>query len=182
MVRNIMEQAFARYVNRVSVDKTIEHEQERPDIMCELGYRYVKGALVPSGAENALEAWEDPYQPMVIAGSRMPHVPLVDVSKGDAALSTLDLVKQNFLLITTDESSGWMDAAQSQSIPMDVHVITEQSSPIRDHSSRIKELYRMENGEAVLVRPDGHIAWRGLAEVSDPKMTLETVLKQVLWK
>ena len=176
-----MHQAFARYVNRVAEDKSVPHQKELPDIICELGYRYVRGALIPSTSESADEAWEDPHHPSVISGSRMPHVSLMDVSHNNKVLSTLDLVRRNFVLIAADHSSPWVDAVKSQKIAVDFYIISENSTPIRDPSGQFQELYQLKEGEAVLIRPDGHIAWRGVAEERDPSTTLKTVLKQVLF-
>ena len=180
VVNNIMHQAFSRYVNRVAEDKTIPHDKELPDIICELGYRYVRGALIPSSSVDASKAWEDPHHPGVIAGSRIPHVSLVDVSRNDEALSTLDLVRRTFVLIAVDQTSPWVDAAKSQRVPVDAYIICENSTPIRDLGGRFQELCKIEKGEAILIRPDGHIAWRGVVKNLDPDTTLKTVLKQVL--
>jgi hypothetical protein len=62
VVKNIVDQAHARYINRVAPQKSSAEGDlvpEVPDIVCEIGYRYVQGALVSDdgGFESEKELW-----------------------------------------------------------------------------------------------------------------------------
>lgn len=156
----IVQQAFSRLVARVLPDKSIPHDEEHPDDVCELGYRYTDGAFVYDKDDSRSETWEDPRQPSALPGVRMPHLMLKSRSLEDSTLSTLDLVKNNFVLLTTSESSPWIHAASAQRIRIDAYWISPSSSPFYDPNGKFKILYRLQDDGAVLVRPDGLIAWR----------------------
>lgn len=151
-----VQQAFARLVSRVLHGKRYEHEPELPDIMCELGYRYTEGAFCPTDDANFSKSVEDPYKPYVLPGGRLSHVAL---TSAQGQLSSLDLIKQNFLLFTTETDSPWLEAAKNQIMPIDAFAINA-SSTYRDRNGAATEIWRLAGGEALLVRPDGIIAWR----------------------
>jgi hypothetical protein len=97
-----MQQAYSRFQKRVRREKP--DEEELPDIVCEIGYRYPTGAFIESGAPSGL--WEDPYAPLVAPGCQFPHVELVD--ERGVSLSTLDLIHTNFVLVAAENSSLWI--------------------------------------------------------------------------
>jgi len=151
-----VQQAFARLVSRVFHGKGYDHEPELPDIMCELGYRYTEGAICPTENVNSSKSVEDPYKPYVLPGGRLPHVAL---TSAQGQLSSLDLVKQNFVLFTTETDSPWLEAAKKQIMPIDAFTINA-SSTYSDRNGAATETWKLTSGEALLVRPDGIIAWR----------------------
>lgn len=172
-----VEQAFSRLVNRVYHGKGFTAQKEIPDIRCELGYKYVKGALIPQPGDDKDET-EDPFSPTVQAGARLPHVK-VEAATGT---STLDLIKQHFVLLTVDSESPWLKAAQSQRIPIDGYAVTNSSSGVKDITGRAGKVLKLKAGEALLVRPDAHIAWRADARDGDHSETLRSVLASILGK
>ncbi|KAI4719308.1 hypothetical protein E4T48_04412 [Aureobasidium sp. EXF-10727] len=151
-----MNQAFSRLVNRVFRDRSSESVKELPDLVCELGYRYAQDT-VDSGVESD---FEDPHEPLVLAGCRLPHVWLI--GENGKRVSSLDLVKRNFVLLTVDVKSPWMEAAGSQRIPVDAYAINASSNPYRESERSAKEVWKLQEDEALLVRPDGIIAWRAV--------------------
>ncbi|KAL6355659.1 hypothetical protein LRP88_11263 [Fusarium phalaenopsidis] len=154
-------QAYSRFQNRVVVQHPAA--PEAPDVAIELGYRYPKGAFVPEeGHQVPKELYDDPYQPTAVPGSRFPHVFLRDTTNPGNKISTIDLVKRNFLLVTIDPDSPWIQAASGSPIALDVHTLNATSTPYRDLEGAVEEKCRLKVGEAILVRPDGFIAWRGL--------------------
>ncbi|KAL2672503.1 hypothetical protein Neosp_013215 [[Neocosmospora] mangrovei] len=153
-------EAYSRFQNRVVVQHPAA--PEAPDVAIELGYRYPKGAFVPEeGHQVPKELYDDPYQPTAVPGSRFPHVFLRDTNNPGKKISTIDLVKRNFLLITIDPDSPWIQAATNSTIDLDVHTLNATSTPYRDLEGAVEEKCRLKVGEAILVRPDGFIAWRG---------------------
>ena len=105
------------------------------------------------GARLELEWQElDPAEVMVYRqtsapGARAPHVWLED------GRSTLDWFGRGFVLLRlgadAPEGSGFSDAASRLGIPLDV-VSCNEAQVLRQYRRRL-----------VLVRPDGHVAWRG---------------------
>jgi 2-polyprenyl-6-methoxyphenol hydroxylase-like FAD-dependent oxidoreductase len=111
----------------------------------QLGYRYAGSPIVV--ADGTPEPPDDPtvYQPSTWPGARAPHHWL------SAGRSTLDLFGRGFVLVAQAGTSGeaFMAAAGRLNIPLQVF---EATSP------DLAALYEMP---LVLVRPDGHVAWRG---------------------
>ncbi|THX83534.1 hypothetical protein D6D05_03504 [Aureobasidium pullulans] len=173
-----MHQAFSRLVNRVFHGKGLECEKELPDLVCELGYRYTSGTIVPSDENDMERSHEDPHDPYVLPGGRLPHVWLIDVD--GEKLSSLDLVKRNFVLFTTDVGSPWLQASEKQSIAIDAYPINSLSQPYLDVEDSTKKVWKMEDGEALLVRPDGIIAWKAPRMTSGHDEQLAEALRIVL--
>lgn len=172
-----VEQAFSRLVNRVYHGKGFTAQKEIPDICCELGYKYNKGALIAQPGDDNDES-EDPFSPTVQAGSRLPHVKIEAV----AGTSTLDLIKQHFVLLTVDPESPWLEAAQTQGIPIDAYAITNSGSDVKDVTGRADQVLKLKAGEALLVRPDAHIAWKADARDGGHSESLKGVLASILSK
>lgn len=94
---------------------------------------------------------ETGYRPSGRPGVRAPHFRLADGS------STLDLVGPGFNLLVTGNEELW----RKEAADLTVHCVRS-------------EQWEQACGEAVLVRPDGHIAWR--ADGGD----LQTALRRAL--
>ncbi|EKG21575.1 Monooxygenase FAD-binding protein [Macrophomina phaseolina MS6] len=156
-----VEQAYIRYANRVSKDPKAPHEEELPDGTVELGYHYPDGASVCESDENENEKfWEDPYAPTATPGSRQPHVFLPRNGKD---LSTLDLVKRNFVILSVGAGSPWNVAASKQDVPVDAYGVFDGSKEALGPTGRFSEVCGLKKGQALLVRPDGFVAWRAPA-------------------
>ncbi|KAH7136762.1 FAD binding domain-containing protein [Dactylonectria estremocensis] len=174
-----MRQAFSRLQKRVL--RTTPDEPELPDIVCELGYRYPTGAsLHDQEVASSKSLYEDPFSPLAIAGSRFPHVIITDTTAPDRKLSTLDLIKTNFVLFATEPSSPWIDAAKNMALSVDTHGLNESSSPLRDEDGSLRSVARISEGEALLVRPDGFIAWKAKVVVEGHQEALKSALRQIL--
>ncbi|GGD95489.1 FAD-dependent monooxygenase [Paenibacillus nasutitermitis] len=113
-------------------------------------------------------------------GTRAPHLWLEQ--KGQP-ISTIDLFNKNFVLIT-DEHSPWVHTAQYVSaelnnLPIDVFTIGQTGS-LQDPENLWHKIYRISAGGAVLIRPDGFVAWRSGQE-ENLNGTLLSVMKQLLF-
>ncbi|GKZ36600.1 hypothetical protein AbraIFM66950_007753 [Aspergillus brasiliensis] len=179
---SIMQQAFSRLVNRVLEDKSIVHDEELPDDVCELGYCYRNGAFDYSNVvdKGTSKPWNNPHKPNAVAGARLPHIKLVDHTSNDKVISSHDLVRVNFVLLTADPFSPWLPAAAAQAVTVDAFELSQSSDAIADPGGQFKKLCSMDHGEAILVRPDGLIAWRGKASSAGHSETLAAVLSKVL--
>ena len=95
------------------------------------------------------------------AGARAPHVWLKD------GRSTLDLFGRGFVLLRlaadTLDVQPLLAAARSRGVPVRVEDLDEQ--PVLDVYEK----------KLVLVRPDGHVSWRGDALPADPLALVDTI-------
>jgi 2-polyprenyl-6-methoxyphenol hydroxylase-like FAD-dependent oxidoreductase len=120
-----------------------------------LGYRYADSpAIVPDGTP---EPPDDPNQlvPATWPGSRLPHAWLPD------GRSTLDLVGKDFTLIvvgTEPDAPSLLGALRRTGVPVDVARCDAEV---------------LRGPRLVLVRPDGHVGWRGAADPPDAEAVVE---------
>jgi 2-polyprenyl-6-methoxyphenol hydroxylase-like FAD-dependent oxidoreductase len=131
-----------------------------------LGFRYEAGAVIPDGTAAA------PLNPRIYVpsdrpGSRFPHRWL------DAARtrSTLDWFDTGLTLVTGPLGQHWLEAARSvaarTALPLTARTLDNVHS---------KDGLHMGPKGAVLVRPDGHVAWRIPYAPPDPEHALGTAL------
>ena len=141
----------------------------------ELGFCYGNGALAPEG--TSLPTVEDPdrdYVPCARPGARAPHLWL---QRDSERIPTLDLYGDGFVLLTgTAGASAWRQAADQVSPEVDLLVFGET---VVDVDGNWRELYGVDDG-AVLIRPDGHVAWRARHALDNPARELQHVLDRVL--
>ena len=156
-------QAFTRYVLRTApwLKPTQPIDPQVNDFDIELGYLY--------GVEGAIHA--DPNTTRGMPGSRAPHVWL---SRSGQKVSTLDL-PGNFVLLTGPAGDPWSQVApavarQFGQLPVDVYRI---GWDLVDEAGCFCQAYGLSDTGAVLVRPDGFIAWRSERAVSDPRAVLQ---------
>ncbi len=124
-----------------------------------MGYRYENSPIcVPDGTPPTPD---DPktYVPTARPGSRAPHAWMAD------GRSTLDLFGRGFVLLRFAERdvAGLSNAARLAGVPVEV---------IDMRDPRIAGLYEQA---LVLVRPDGHVAWRGEQIPADAVALVDTV-------
>jgi 2-polyprenyl-6-methoxyphenol hydroxylase-like FAD-dependent oxidoreductase len=125
-----------------------------------LGYRYDGSPIVWDDDAEAPLLEVARYTPTTVPGARAPHVWLSDER------STLDLFGRGFVLVrsTPDvDTSALEDAAAECGVPLRVETIGEPA--VRDTYER----------DLVLVRPDGHVAWRGDEVPADPQAVLDRI-------
>ena len=106
------------------------------------GYRYPTNGCPPAGP-----AAITPQLLYGQPGTRAPHVPVV---RDGAAISTIDLYGPEFVLVTGDAGNGW--AAAAGELPLRV---------VRIGAPEFWTAHALPDDGALLVRPDGFVAWRG---------------------
>ncbi|MCA2185639.1 FAD-dependent monooxygenase [Nonomuraea cavernae] len=146
----------------------------------EFGTRYASGAVVPDGAvPPAVDDSYADYRQSATPGCRAPHLWL---GRGDGRLSTLDLFGPRFTLLTTRAGDDWRLgaalAAERHGVPLAAFAIGDPG--IEDDADAFTSLYGIEPTGAVLVRPDGYVAWRSPAADPDPGTVLGGVISQIL--
>ncbi|MFJ1555594.1 FAD-dependent oxidoreductase [Streptomyces mirabilis] len=129
----------------------------------EMNQRYDSSAVVQD--TGAAEEWtRDPelfHQPTTRPGAKLPHAWLVDGN--GHRLSTLDVVGKGTLTLITGLSGGlWesaaADCAEALGIPLKCVRIGAEDS--RDAYGEWRRTSEVAEDGCLLVRPDGHIAWR----------------------
>jgi putative polyketide hydroxylase len=141
------------------------------------GQIYADGAFVPDG-DAAPAPFEDPRRPSGRPGSRAPHVV---IARGGNKLSTLDLFGGGFVLLTGAHGEAWRVAAQEIAEPGGVEIGTYRIGiDIQDVEGRWPEKYGVTDTGAVLVRPDGIVAWRAAGARDAPARALSAAWAQIL--
>jgi 2-polyprenyl-6-methoxyphenol hydroxylase-like FAD-dependent oxidoreductase len=159
-----VEQAYRRYVDRV--DPALPSDGLGPtlaDTALELGAVYHSSAVIAENADEA--ALEAPEQPSGRPGTRLPHQ---WIDRGDARISTLDLVDDGFMLLAGPDAHGWRAAAERHGLSS--HVIREDG---------FLSAVGLTRQGALLLRPDGVIGWRNAAADPDPGPALAEALRRV---
>jgi 2-polyprenyl-6-methoxyphenol hydroxylase-like FAD-dependent oxidoreductase len=127
-----------------------------------LGYRYEGSPIVvPDGALPPEPEDHRLYEPSSHPGCRAPHAWLAD------GRSTLDLFGRGFVLLRLGAAAPGAgpleDAARQRGVPLEVVALAEP------------EIATLYERALVLVRPDGHVAWRGDVVPPDPLALVDTV-------
>jgi 2-polyprenyl-6-methoxyphenol hydroxylase-like FAD-dependent oxidoreductase len=140
----------------------------------ELGFHYEAGAVIPDG--TAAPTVENPvtdYVPVGRPGHRAPHVAL---RNGTGACSTLDLFETEMVLLAGPHGATWRDAAQAAAGDVPLRSWTVGAGgELTDPDGDWRALYGVGPDGAVLVRPDGHVAWRGASMAPDPRPVMAQV-------
>lgn len=157
----------------------------RPEFHSELGVifgaSYASPAVVPDGTDPpAIENPVAQYVPSARPGSRAPHVWL---QRNGERVSTQDLIGMGLALFAGERGAPWRDAAHAVStslgIPMTAYTIGADGD-IRDPEGEWVTAYGVGADGAVLVRPDGHVAWRKHSGVTSPERELEQALRGMM--
>jgi hypothetical protein len=137
-----------------------ETQLEWESLGIQLGYRYNGSPIVvPDGTPDPPDDSRD-YVPTGRPGSRAPHAWLAD------GRSTLDLFGNGFALLRFDPSTDatrLLGAAETLGVPLTLSDIDDRA---------IGDLYA---AKLAIVRPDGHVAWRGADAPDDPDAILRRI-------
>jgi 2-polyprenyl-6-methoxyphenol hydroxylase-like FAD-dependent oxidoreductase len=135
-----------------------------------LGFSYEDGAVIPDGTgRHVLRSRH--YEPSDRPGARFPHLWL-DLARRS---TTLDWFDKEFVLVAGPKADGWLEA-------------TRAVSGLRGRTVQVRQLEDAHEKEglllgprgAVLVRPDGHVAFRMPWTPADPAAELADALTQLL--
>ena len=126
-----------------------------------LGYRYEGSPICWPDGTAALPDDPRTYTPTARPGHRAPHAWLAD------GRSTLDLFGRGFTLLgfgaDATQAAPLLKAAQQRGVPVTFVDIDQPD---------IAKLYERK---FVLVRPDGHVAWRDDRMPADPMRVIDVV-------
>jgi 2,4-dichlorophenol 6-monooxygenase len=158
---------------------TLRREFQHADL--DLGYEYADSAvIVPDGSPAPPR---DPvghdYEPVARPGHRLPHAWL---RRGDERVSTQQLiVPGNWLLLAGPTGEAWVEAAKTLAadlgLALDAYLVGP-GAELDDREGAWASLRGHDDGGAVLVRPDGHVAFRGGADVTDQSTRIRAAVSQ----
>ena len=174
-----VEQAYSRYVTRSAPYLRSDDLQAiQNDLNIELGYCYHSPAVIPEGTEDGIPH-ENPRESRGKPGMRAPHVSL---ERNGEQISTLDLFGRNFALLAGPEGDPWREsgraAAKQLGIKLDIFEIDKDG--LTDSAGVFSSAYGITRSGAVLVRPDGFVAWRSKDASGASAATLARTLTSLL--
>ena len=174
-----VEQAYSRYVTRSAPYlRSDDMEAIQNDLNIELGYCYHSAAVIPDTDEKSVPH-DNPRETKARPGTRAPHVYL---ERTGQQISTLDLFGRNFALLAAADGRAWCDAgrtaAKQLKLDLDVHQIG--AAGLIDPGGNFADAYGITRTGAVLVRPDGFVAWRAKDSTGASAATVASVLASIL--
>lgn len=147
-----------------------------------LGYRYPQGAVIGTDPETPVvpERLDLSGEP----GSRAPHLA---VRHRGERISTLDLYERSLVLLSdAAEPGGWHEAAlrlaEAMAVPLTSYRVGDgpDAELTPEGDADWSAAHGTTRGGAVLVRPDGFVAWRSSGPVPDAESALRDVLTTLL--
>jgi 2-polyprenyl-6-methoxyphenol hydroxylase-like FAD-dependent oxidoreductase len=111
------------------------------------------------------------------AGGRAPHA---WVRYGGARISTLDLFDARLTLLTGPAGTPWRRAATGPAATGPPIAVLTVGTDLHPEDGTFAERYRLGTAGAVLVRPDGVVAWRQDGPAADPAAELGAAVGRAL--
>ncbi|MFN2425450.1 MAG: FAD-dependent monooxygenase [Candidatus Binatia bacterium] len=176
----------AAVTKRRELHEVIQSQAEHFDFGgLDLGFRYETGAVVGDGSD-APPFDVRVYTPVARPGSRLPHA---WVEKLGHRVSTHDVARPGrFTLITDPLGAAWIDAVRAlvleSGLDIDLAVIGGGAAgEWSDACGTWAAVSGLDAGGALLVRPDGHVAWRHAGQAAgarEARAVLEDTIRVVL--
>jgi putative polyketide hydroxylase len=147
------------------------------------GYRYRSQAVFQEGeslfSPAQIELLHSPSQLAAQPGTRLPHL---WVERHGERISTLDLIDGRFVLLVGPAGKLWQKTAPavaaSRGIELAVYRLAADGD-LLDREDGWRTKLKMSDAGAVLVRPDGFVAWRSTLPIN-PERKLGQVLSSIL--
>ncbi len=160
----LQEESSRGALARVQLRERLAQQEYRREYVNEgivLGYRYDPSPIcIPDGSPAPPDRVMS-YQQSARPGSRAPHVWL------GPGRSTLDFFGRGFVLLRLGagvaSGQAFADAARARRVPL--RIVSLEDPAVRECYER----------QLVLVRPDGHVAWRGDAEPGNALDVIDVV-------
>jgi putative polyketide hydroxylase len=172
------QQSLNNAISMGRLDRAARTAGARPEYLNEqgmiFGAQYESSAVVPDGtAPPAVANPITDYVPSARPGGRAPHVSL---DRDGQRLSTIDLVGNGFVLLTSAAGTAWSAAAKD----LGLGAVTIGDGGLTDRDGQWATTYDLEDAGAVLVRPDGYVGWRSRGMTADPAASLGEAMTSIL--
>src|SRR6266566_885116 len=144
------------------------------------GYRYPAGAFVADeDGGSSGDIFENPRAPSGRPGSRAAHLRL---ERGGERLSTVDLFSGEWVLFAGPNGDVWRGVASripaAGAFGLQCYRVGRDRD-LQDVANRWSTAYAVNADGAILIRPDGFIAWRGRDAGSETQAELGPVLERL---
>jgi len=146
------------------------------------GFRYASAAITPDGSTEPSRSTVERYVPSAAPGCVAPHA---WVRRDGRLLSLLDLFGRGFVLLAGPSGAPWREAAceiAATGLPLDVQAMGVDLLPEELDAEAWCASYDVARDGAVLVRPDGHVAWRRRAFDRDAAADLRLACARAVGK
>ena len=135
----------------------------------QFGYLYDSPLIAQDTSTKPAEDVVD-YVPTTYPGARMPHALL---SVDGQLVSPHDVLDPSMLTLFTFDGPAWASAVESVRHGRPGIALVVADAPVGVDRSELISLYEVGESGAILVRPDGHVAWRA----TDPRTSLSDFLR-----
>jgi putative polyketide hydroxylase len=166
-----MQQAIARFGSRMGQGAGIPFTDYGA---LTIGYQYRSSCIL-----DAAEKDISPLLPKELTGQPGTRAPHVVVRVGGQDISTIDLYGRHFVLLTGADGAAWISAAKRVMKQMGIQ-LAAYSFGIELGSSEVAVAHGISNDGALLVRPDGFVAWRITSAAKEPENVLKDILLSLL--
>jgi 2-polyprenyl-6-methoxyphenol hydroxylase-like FAD-dependent oxidoreductase len=164
-------------VGRANAERSLRRGEPDPGdgLAADLWGTYRSAVVADDGAAAPPAGYHRDARP----GQRAPHVWL---RLGGRRTSTLDLFENQMTLVTGQEGSPWLRAADGlrAAAPIPPVRALPVGRDLADDRGHLRQVYRLEGESAVLIRPDGVIAWRHDGPCRTPGAELGFALRTAL--
>ena len=171
-------EAERKPVGERNVARSIGKLPELTGLAADLGAVYESRAVAWSLTETP-DGYVKPGLPARI-GQRVPHLWIEGTGR---RTSTLDLADRGFVLLASTESERWCQAADAAArllaVPLQSVVVQSRAS-LATAGQLWHSYFGLDSRQAVLIRPDGHIAWFTPTTSAEPTMTVARQLVALL--
>jgi putative polyketide hydroxylase len=156
----------------------------RPEYLNEqgmiFGAAYASPAILPDATQAPANA--NPITDYIACarpGGRAPHLWL---TRDVTAISSIDLFGNAFVLLTGRQGRAWIEATErlNGEFGPRLAAFAIGDGEFQDTDGHWPSAYEVGEDGAVLIRPDGHVAWRCPAMVPDPAAALHLTLDRIL--
>jgi hypothetical protein len=143
----------------------------------DIGVHYEgQGAFIPDGRPLPEVQDVSLYTPTASPGWRAPHFWL---NVGKERISSISLSNGRFVLLCGAKGEGWKASAKSLGlgVGLDAYIVGP-GGDLRPESAGFEDLYGIDADGCVLIRPDGHVAFRSAIGPTTP-LHLRRTLREI---
>lgn len=174
----------ASVLNQGSDDPLLGTERRVSLFSLIAGYRYRSQAVLEEDAGSSspmeIDLLDKPEELSGLPGTRVPHL---WVQRHGQRISTLDLLDGRFVLLVGPAGTPWQKAAPGVAGSLEIDLVAYRlgaDGDLLDPEDGWQTKLGMPAEGAVLVRPDGFVAWRANTLPTGPARRLEQAISTVL--